>query len=240
LLVVAGMAVVALLERLAPFEPDWNRDHDGEGREGCTVDVALSESVLSLMEGLLPEYGKLGKIKQPTGGGIATAAPSNAYPTRDKSWVLIGANSDPLFVKLASLMERYDLLQSPDYADNVSRVRNAKVLDAEIAKWTFQYDAEDLLDKLSAADIPSSKAYTAADCAADEQYRYRKMVREVFDPAFGENILHAGVVPHIPEMPGTVRWAGVEVGRHTSDILTGLLGKSPEDISTLREEGVVG
>ena len=32
LLVVAGMAVVALLERLAPFEPDWNRDHDGDTR----------------------------------------------------------------------------------------------------------------------------------------------------------------------------------------------------------------
>jgi len=30
LVVVAGMSLVAVLERLFPFEPDWNRDHDGD------------------------------------------------------------------------------------------------------------------------------------------------------------------------------------------------------------------
>lgn len=30
LIVLTGVASVALLERLAPFEPDWNRDHDGD------------------------------------------------------------------------------------------------------------------------------------------------------------------------------------------------------------------
>src|SRR3954452_3064926 len=51
----------------------------------------------SLLEGTLPEYGALGTVREPTGGAIATAAPSNAYRARDGVWVLIAANSDPLF-----------------------------------------------------------------------------------------------------------------------------------------------
>lgn len=30
LVVATGIALVALLERVAPYEPDWNRDHDGD------------------------------------------------------------------------------------------------------------------------------------------------------------------------------------------------------------------
>lgn len=218
----------------------WRRSHqDLPTPESLTVDVALSESVLSLMEGMLPEYGALGKIKQPTGGGIATAAPTNAYPTRDGSWVLIGANSEPLFARLATLMGRSDLLQHPDYQGNNARVRNAKVLDAIIGSWTRNQFANDLLALLAEADIPSTKAYTAADCAADEQYRARKMICEVEDPAFGMNILHAGIVPHVPEAPGAIRWPGPDLGAHSAEVLQEMLSISNDEIAALRREGVI-
>ena len=42
----------------------------GTAGTGRTVDVALTDSVLSLMEGLLPEYGSLGIVRQPTGSRI--------------------------------------------------------------------------------------------------------------------------------------------------------------------------
>ena len=32
LIVVAGLGLVALLEQMFPYEPDWNRDHDGDTR----------------------------------------------------------------------------------------------------------------------------------------------------------------------------------------------------------------
>jgi crotonobetainyl-CoA:carnitine CoA-transferase CaiB-like acyl-CoA transferase len=67
-------------------------------KEVRIVDVALTESVLSLMEGCLPEYGVLGKVREPTGSTLPTNAPSNAYACKDGEWVLIAANSDPLFI----------------------------------------------------------------------------------------------------------------------------------------------
>src|SRR5688572_19601481 len=102
----------------------WQRDKVGGDAAGRSIDVALTESVLSMMEGMLPEYGALGKIKQPGGGGIATAAPTNAYPTRDGSWVLIAANSEPLFAKFAALIGRPELVGAPGYDGNRARVQN--------------------------------------------------------------------------------------------------------------------
>jgi crotonobetainyl-CoA:carnitine CoA-transferase CaiB-like acyl-CoA transferase len=91
---------------------------------------------------------------------------------------------------------------------------------------------------LTRADIPNAKVYTAADCAADPQYRHRNMVREVPDPNFG-TVLQAGILPHFPDCPGTIRWAGPDIGQHTHEILSELLGLGTGDIAELRREGVI-
>jgi crotonobetainyl-CoA:carnitine CoA-transferase CaiB-like acyl-CoA transferase len=180
----------------------------------------------------------LGKIKQPTGGAIATAAPSNVYPTCNGKWVLIAANSDPLFEALTQLMGQPELAASPKYCSNRVRVENAPLLDALIGQWSAQFTEPQLLSLLTARRIPNATAYTAADCAADVQYRFRRMVREVEDPILGK-MLHSGIVPHFPDMPGEVRWPGPQVGQHTSEVLQGLLGLSGEEIEILRREAVI-
>lgn len=234
-----GDSIAGLYAAFGIMGAVWQRDRSRGDGLGRTLDVALSESVLSLMEGMLPEYGALGTIKQPTGGGIATAAPTNAYPTKDRSWVLIGANSDPLFAKLAELIGRPDLVGAPEFQGNRARVENVAALDAVIAAWTMGHTVDELIVRLNAADIPNAKAYTAADCAADSQYRARGMVREVKDPNFGSPLLHPGVVPHVVETPGDVRWAGANVGAHNEEVLGELIGMGSARVADLRRQGVM-
>lgn len=234
-----GDSIAGLYAAFGIMSALWQRDRVNGDNAAHTVDVALSEGVLSMMEGMLPEYGALGKIKQPTGGGIATAAPTNAYPTQDGLWVLIGANSDPLFAKLANLMGRLDLVVSPKYVGNRARVANATALDKIISTWTSRYDGADLITMLDECDIPNSKAFTAADCATDRQFRARGMVLEVNDHNFVAPVLHAGVVPHFKESPGSIRWPGPEIGEHTDEVLRSLAGLSTDEIDALRIEGVV-
>ena len=83
---LAGMnAAIGLLAAL------WQRDagpnglgHErgGTGR-GRIVDVNLVDSIFGLMEGMLPEYAMDGRVRQPVGAGIPSAAPTNTYPTAD-------------------------------------------------------------------------------------------------------------------------------------------------------------
>jgi formyl-CoA transferase len=218
----------------------WQRDRrSGDGR-GRTLDVALTEAVLSLMEGMLPEYGALGLVRQPTGSRIPTAAPSNAYPTADGKWILIAANSDPLFAKLAALMGQPGLARDPRFAGNRARLENVDELDRIIGDWSRRLAAAEIDRCLSEADIPCTRVYTAAECAADPQFRHRGMVREVVDPLLGREILHPGIVPHVPDDPGAVRWPGPPVGAHTDEVLRELLGLPPAEIAALRQEGVIG
>jgi formyl-CoA transferase len=219
----------------------WTRDRsaggDGQGR---TLDVALTDSILSMMEGMLPEYGALGMVREPVGSRIPTAAPSSAYPTLDGRWILVAANSEPLFARLAKLMGRPEIVADPRFAGNQARVRNVEALDAIIGGWTGGLAAVDADRLLTEADIPCTLIYTAAECAADPQFRARGMVREVDDPSFvGRSVLHAGVVPHVAENPGGVRWPGPAVGAHTDEVFSELLGVSASEVEALRREGVV-
>ncbi|WP_333823895.1 CaiB/BaiF CoA transferase family protein [Pinisolibacter sp.] len=216
----------------------WQRDRMGGDGRGRSLDVALTESVLSLMEGMLAEYGRLGTIRQPTGSAIPTAAPSNAYLSADGVWILIAANSDPLFARLARLIGRPDLLAEERFRGNRGRVANAGELDAIIGTWTRSLPADEVTRLLAAEDIPATRVYTAADCATDPQFRRRGMVREVVDPLLGP-LLHPGIVPHVPEGPGSIRWTGPAIGAHTDEVLTELLGLSPAEISALRNEGTI-
>lgn len=234
---VAGLyAVIGLLAAL--FEKQA-----GRGSPGREVDVALTESVLSLLEGCLPEYGYFGKVRQPQGSTIRTTAPSNAYPSKDGRWFLIGANSNALFKRLCAAMGNPGLAEDPRFVDNPNRVRNAEALDNEIAAWTRQRTMADLEATIAEADIPSSRIYDMADVAADPQFQDRGMVQNIEDPRLGP-VLHPGVVPRMggaggQSGAGGVRWTGPTVGQHSEEILRDTLGLTSEDIGRLKQEGVI-
>jgi crotonobetainyl-CoA:carnitine CoA-transferase CaiB-like acyl-CoA transferase len=134
-------------------------------------------------------------------------------------------------------MEALDLLQDPRFAGNQARVANAEALDARITEWTLQRDVAALELVLAAADVPSTRAYSIADVAADPQFLFRGMVRQVEDPLLGR-VLHPGIVPHVPEDPGQIRWPGPPIGAHNREVFGGLLAMSDAALAELVSEGV--
>lgn len=235
-----GDSLAGLYAAFGIMAAAWRRDRaNGGDQQGRTLDVALTDSILSFMEGLLPEYGALGTVREPVGSRIPTAAPSNAYPTADGKWILVAANSEPLFTRLAALIGQPEIANDPRFKGNQARVQNAEALDATIGAWTARLSAAEADQRLTEADIPCTQIYTAAECAADPQFRHRGMVQEVEDPQFGRPVLHAGIVPHVPEMPGMVRWPGPPVGAHTGEVIGELLGLLPAEVEALRQEGVI-
>ena len=209
-------------------------------KEVRIVDVALTESVLSLMEGCLPEYGVLGKVREPTGSTLPTNAPSNAYACKDGEWVLIAANSDPLFMALTRLMGCPELASDPRYATNPDRVRHSEELDARIGAWTATLTVEEAFHLLSEANIPSTKIYSVADIATDRQFHARGMIREVEDPTYGK-VLHPAPLPMFGGgvCAGSIRWPGPDLGAHNAEVYGGLLGLPDLEIERLASEGVI-
>src|SRR4051794_10409894 len=215
---LAGLyATIGLLSAL------WQPDAAGTGR-GRVVDVNLVDSVFSLMEGMLPEYAMDGRVRQPVGAAIETAAPTNTYPCADGRWLCIAGNSDLIFARLMAAIGRPELARDPAYSTNADRCTRRTELDAAIAAWTRTLPAKEAEARLEAADVPCSRLYDIADCANDPHFRARGSVQEVADPLIGPT-LHPGPVIRLDgERPeAVVGWPGPAAGAHTDYVLGTLL-----------------
>nr|WP_254454207.1 CoA transferase [Siccirubricoccus sp. G192] len=204
----------------------WGRDHPGGDGRGRIIDVDLVSSVFSLMEGMLPEYGLFGRIRQPAGAAIPTAAPTNTYPCADGRWLCVAGNSDLIFRRLMTAIGRPELAEEPRFASNIARCENVAELDAAIAAWTRTLPAAEAERILEAAEVPCSRLYDIRDCAEDPHFQARDLVMQVQDPLIGP-ILHPaapfridGIAPR-----GMVRWTGPAAGAHNAQVFKELLGE---------------
>jgi crotonobetainyl-CoA:carnitine CoA-transferase CaiB-like acyl-CoA transferase len=207
------------------------------GGRGQYVDVALYESVFAVMESLLPEFARFGHVRERSGGSLPGIAPSNTYRCRDGHYVVIAGNSDGIFKRLMRAIERPDLADDPALARNDGRAKQEQVLDAAIEAWTSARDVDTALAVLAAADVPSSRIYTAEDIYNDPQFRDRGMIEAAVMPD-GEPLAIPGIVPKLSETPGRTRWVGPKVGEHTAEVLASL-GIGDAELRELRATGIV-
>jgi len=195
---------------------------DARGGQGQVVDVALYESVFNLMESLLPEYDAFGVVRERAGSALPGIAPSNAYrcrpgPDGQDAYVLIGGNGDGIYRRLMQAIGREDLGQDPDLAHNDGRARRVAEIDAAIEAWTAERSVDEVIAALDAADVPVGKIYTAADIAADPQYRARGMVLDSTDRE-GRPLKVPGIVPKLSATPGTLRHPAPRLGEHDAQV----------------------
>jgi formyl-CoA transferase len=223
---LAGLyAAIGLLSAL------WQRDAAGTGSgkgtgRGRIIDVNLIDSVFSLMEGMLPEYALDGRVRQPVGAAIPTAAPTNTYRCADGKWLCIAGNSDLIFARLMAAIGHPELAKDPAYATNADRCARRDDLDAVIAAWTATLPAKQAEERLDAAEVPCSRLYDIADCAADPHFRARASVQAIEDPLVGRT-LHPGPAIRLDgdDPAAVVAWTGPAVGAHTAYVLETLLGQ---------------
>jgi len=206
--------------------------------KGQIVDAAIYESVLSVMENLITEYGLTGYVRERSGSVLPGIAPSNAYPTKDGALVVIGANQDTLFRRLCDAMARPELAQDPRYAGHAARGEHQAELDALIGAWTATLDAEALLALMETSGVAAGRVFRASDMLDDPQFAAREAIVEVPHPVFGA-VKMQNAFPRLTGTPGSVRWPGPALGEHTDAVLSGRLGMSTDEISGLRERGVI-
>ncbi|MFT4251506.1 MAG: CaiB/BaiF CoA-transferase family protein [Caulobacter sp.] len=206
--------------------------------KGQVVDVAIYESVLTVMENLVTEYDLTGYIRERSGAVLPGIAPSNVYPTRSGELVLIGANQDTLFKRLCELMGRPDLAEDPRYRDHAARGINQAELDARIAAWTLDQDIDDLLPKLEEAGLACGRIYRAPEMLADPQFQARESIVSTAHPVFGE-VKMQNAFPRLTDTPGGVRWTGPTLGQHTEAVLAEVTGLAAEKMADLRARGVI-
>jgi crotonobetainyl-CoA:carnitine CoA-transferase CaiB-like acyl-CoA transferase len=231
-----GDAIAALYATIGVLAALQRRHATGRGE---IVDVALHESVFSLLEAILPEYGYSGDVRQRRGNALLGSAPSNVYPTGDGRHITIGANGDSIFRRFCAAIGDADLADDPRFADNQSRRSNVAELDGLIERWTLSHHLEEIWEILVAAEVPAAPVYSIADIVEDPQYQARDMILRMMGPGQIGELLVPGPVPRFEEAPSSVRWLGGAAGRETANVLQELLGLTQADIEKLTAENVI-
>ncbi|MBZ2169654.1 CaiB/BaiF CoA transferase family protein [Marinobacter sp. F4216] len=212
-----------------------NRERTGKGQ---MVDSAIYESVLAMMESLIPDYARAGKVRERSGSFLPGLAPSNAYPTRDGRDVVIGANQDTVFARLCNAMGQPTLADHPDYATHRARGENQLAIDDLVAAWTRQHDAQQIVDVLAEAGVPAGLVYRAPEMLDDPHFRARDSIVEVPD-RHGDPLPMQQVFPRLSDTPGRVRHVGVALGAHTDEVLSSILGLDEARREELRDKRVI-
>jgi crotonobetainyl-CoA:carnitine CoA-transferase CaiB-like acyl-CoA transferase len=211
------------------------RDKTGKGQ---VVDAALYESVLQVMEGLVPEYDRSGFIRERSGSILPGIAPSNVYSCSDGEY-MIGANKDSLWQRLAETMGRSELGTDPRYATHLARGQNQIELDELINAWTKTKTVHEVDALMIAASIPAGRVYRAPDMIADPHFQAREAIVEIETERHGK-LKMQNAFPKLSATPSTVRRpAPSKVGQHNIEIYEGLLGMGANEIDVMTANGVI-
>ena len=230
-----GDSLAATFACLGTLVALHNRERSGRGQ---IVDSAIYEAVLAMMESLLPEWAVAGYQRERTGATLPNVAPSNVYPTGDGDLVLIAANQDTVFGRLAEAMGEPELASDPRYATHSARGASMAELDDHIALWSAHRDADDLLAVLHEHGVPAGRIFRAKDMFEDPHFAARQAIVTVPHPDFGELPMH-NATPRLSETPGAVRTAGPTLGEHNDEVWGGVLELPDEELARLHAAKII-
>ncbi|MGR9091385.1 MAG: CaiB/BaiF CoA transferase family protein [Gammaproteobacteria bacterium] len=208
-----------------------------DGGSGQVVDVAIFESVFSLLEGVVPEFDGAGVIREPSGSTLTGIVPSNTYRCGDGKLIVIGANTDSMFKRLSKVMEQAEMGDDPRFSDNAKRVEHQEEIDGRIAAWAAARPAADALGMLDDAGVAAGPIYNVEDIFNDPQYRARGLLQQV--TVDGEPLTIPAIIPRLSETPGATRWPGPKLGSHNDEVFSDILNLSTEEQAALRDDGVI-
>lgn len=211
------------------------REKTGRGQ---AVDSAIYEAVLNMMESLITEYDQTGYVRERTGAILPNVAPSNVYPTCDGSSVLIAANQDTVFARLAEAMGEPGMAKQPQYATHVARGAHQVELDARISAWTKSKTRDELLSLMERFGVPAGLIYRASEMLQDPHFAARQAIVSVPHPDFG-TLRMQNVAPKLSETPGSVRSPSPALGEHNDEVFMGLMRLAPERYAALRAANVI-
>ena len=212
--------------------------HRSRTGQGQVVDAALYESVLQVMEGLVPEFDHGGFVRERSGSILPGIAPSNVYICKDGEY-MIGANKDSLWQRLAEAMGRPELGSDERYATHLARGRNQLELDAIINAWTGTLTVDEVDALMIENSIPAGRVYRAPEMLSDPHFAAREAIIEVETERFGK-LKMQGAFPKLSATPSSVRSpAPSVVGQHNAEVYGGLLGMGAADLAVLKAEGAI-
>ncbi len=210
------------------------RERSGRGQY---VDCSLLDAQVAALANIASNYLVAGQEATRWGTAHESIVPYQVFPTKDRP-IAIAAANQKLWESFCRVVGREEWLEDPRFESNPKRVENRDVLLPLVAEVMAGKSCDEWMAILVESAIPCGPVNNMQSLFADPQVRHRKMIAEVPHPTIGTLRL-TGVPIKYGSTPGEVRLPPPLLGQHTDEILSSVLGCTPERIASLRRDGVV-
>ena len=210
---------------------------DVNGGEGQVVDVALFESLFSLLGPLPAEYAALGRLRERNGSRSKNAGPRGCYRTSDDRYIAVSGSTPKMAERFLQAYGLGSLLADERFSTNEARVRHGRELDDHIATAIAGRTLGENLRIIEEHALTAVAVQTVADIEVDPHWRSRQLLLNV--PNGHRTIRMHNVVPRLSGTPGEVRQTGGALGQDNDAVYASELGLSNDERATLQAAGVI-
>ncbi len=219
------------LGALAALIALWSRRRTGRGQ---FVDLSQFEALVCLVGPALLDLTVNNRPQEPPGykSQEGPAAPHGVYRCRARGddndrWLALAVRSHTEWRRLVTALGSPPWASDPRFGTLFLRMRNRADLDAHIARWTVERDADEAMALLQRAGVAAGVVSNgAALCGRDPQLQARGFWPSVELPE-GGTTRATGVPFKLSATPGSVRHCAPEIGENADYVLGQLLGLSP-------------
>ncbi|CAM3456683.1 CoA transferase [Pseudomonas floridensis] len=211
-----------------------HRDQSGVGQY---IDMALLDVQVACLANQAMNYLTTGVAPKRLGNAHPNIVPYQDFPTADGDFILTVGN-DSQFRKFAEVAGQPQWASDPRFLTNKLRVANRAELIPLIRQATVFKTTAQWVDELEAAGVPCGPVNDLAQVFADPQVLARGLAVEL-PHALGGRVAQVASPIRLSETPVEYRRAPPLLGEHTAEVLQTLLGMSSDDVSALRNAGVL-
>ena len=211
--------------------------HRHQTGEGQFVDVAMLDSLVAVLENAVVRYFATGEAPKPLGARHPAITPFEAFASAD-GHVIIALGNDTLWAKFCEHVNRTDLISDERFQTNADRTENHNDLFPILSEIMSQRTTDDWIDALGKIGVPCGPINAMDKVVSHPQVQAREMITRVAHQITGE-VEVPGVPIKLSETPGNVDAPAPSLGEHTTEVLTEVLKMSPDEVESLRQNGVV-
>ncbi len=209
--------------------------------KGQYIDLSEQEAAIPVVGYALMDYAMNGRPPRRMGNRSQWYAPQGCYRCQGEDrWLVLTIRDDAEWQAFCEATGHPEWSTDRRFADVLSRFENHDELDRVITSWTEQQGHIEAMHKLQAAGVMAAAVLSPKEELLDQHLKERGFFDMVETDGNGVRPVPHQLGAKFSAFEMDTGRRAPRLGEHNGEILEGLLGMSPEEVSQLKEQNVIG